>query len=326
MYKNHLEGALKGGVIPKSILLYGEEFYATYFAKKILSMLGDSENILSFYYDEYHFESAKNFISQPSLFGDVSILYIRSNKKIPKKELDILVEFCHKNSTSHFILQFSGDDKVGKDLQKSFGKKKSADFVRFFKPYMGEAIALLSERSRELNLDIDNYALQHLFLVQNEDLALSINELDKLVILDKKIYVADIDTHVFGLGEMGIDEFIVRLLDKKDIRDDLEKLLGSGLYDEIRVINTLQTYMVQLFLFHSYIKIHGSYNVIDILGFPLPPNLAKQRASQCIKIKLPAFSKIFKHLLDAEYTLKSSSNLDKNAFTFSRLIKLQYYL
>jgi DNA polymerase-3 subunit delta len=125
---------------------------------------------------------------------------------------------------------------------------------------------------------------------------------------------------------MGIDEFIVKLLDKKDIRDDLQKLLESGIYDEIRVINSLQTYMVGLFMFHSYIKIHGTYNVIDILGFPLPPNLAKQRAAQCIKIKLESYGKIFKHLLVCEHIIKKASNLDKNAFTFSVLIKLQYYL
>lgn len=326
MYKNHLDSALKTGVLPKSLLLYGEEFFTTHYSKKILSMFGSSDDILAFYHEEYSYESAKNFIASPSLFGDSSTLYIRSSKKIPKSELDSLVALCQKNSSNHFIFHFSGDDKVAKDLQKSFAKKKSADFVRFFKPYMGEAVMMLSQKAKEISLEIDNYALQHLFLLQDEDLDLSMNELKKLVILDKKIYASDIDSLVYGMGEIGIDNFITKLLNKEDIKEDLQKLLDSGLFDEVRVINTIQTYMHQLFMFHSYIRVHGKYDVLDILGFPLPPNLVKQRAVQSIKINIQTFQKIFKHLLEAEHALKKFQNLDKNIYTFSALINLQYYL
>ncbi len=82
---------IASGNLPKSLLLYGESFFSFYYVQKILPIWGEKDNILSFYYDEYHYESAKNFIAQPSLFGDVNILYIRGDKKIPKKEtLDAL--------------------------------------------------------------------------------------------------------------------------------------------------------------------------------------------------------------------------------------------
>ena len=326
MYKNHLDTAIGSGNLPKSLLLYGEEFFSSSYVRDILPLLGESDNVLSFYFDEYNFESAKNFIAQPSLFGDVNILYIRSEKKIPKKELDVFVSLCHKNPTSHFLFQFSGDDKVGKDITKSFGKKNSADFVRFFKPSMGEAMGLLQKRAGELSLEIDNYALSHLFLVQNEDLSLSLNELSKLSILDKKIYAADIDKHVFSLGELGMDEFINKVLNREDIREQLQKILDSGSFDEVRVINAIQNYMVQLFMFHIYIKVHGRFDVLEILGFPLPPLLAKQRATQCIKINMDSYQKILKHLLDSEHALKKMPNIDKNSYAFSALIKLQSYL
>lgn len=326
MYKNHLEAAIKSGSLPKSLLLYGEEFFSTHYTKEILPLLGDKDNVLSFYFDEYYFESAKGFIAQPSLFGDVNILYIRNDKKIPKKELDILVGLCQKNPTSYLLYQFSGDDRAGKELTKSFGKKKAADFVRFFKPHMGEAMAMMQQRAQALGLEIENYALQHLFMVQNEDLSLSINELSKLTLLDKKITASDIDKYVYGMGEIGIDAFITKLLAKEDIRDQLQKLLESGSFDEIKIINAIQAYMVQLFMFHSYIKVHGRYDVLEILGFPLPQNLAQMRAAQCIKINIPSYQKILKHLLETEFALKLESHIDKNSYTFSALIKLQSYL
>ena len=326
MYKNHLDTAIRNQTLPKSLLLYGEEFFSNYYAKIILPLFGDKDNILSFYFDEYNYESAKNFIAQPSLFGDVNILYIRNDKRIPKKELDVLVGLCQKNPTSYLIYQFSGDDKAAKELTRSFGKKKGADFVRFFKPHMGEALTVLNQKAQELKLEIDNYALQHLFLLQNEDLSLSMNELSKLSILNKKIYAADIDKQVYGMGEIAMDEFIAKLLEKEDIKEYLQKLLDSGSHDEIRIISALQAYIVQLFMFHTYIKVYGRYDVLEILGFPLPQNLAQLRASQCIKINLSTYQKILKHLLDTEFALKKMQNIDKNSYTFSALIKLQSFL
>jgi len=323
MYKNHLDTAIRNGALPKSLLLYGEEFFSSFYIKQILPILGEKDGILSFYYDEYNYESAKNFIAQPSLFGDVNILYIRSDKRVPKKELDILVGLCQKNQTSHFLYQFSGEDKVAKELTRSFTKKKGGDFVRFFKPHLGDALSVLKQKANELSLDVDNYALQHLFMVQNEDLSLCVNELSKLSILDKKIYAADIDKHVYGMGEMAMDEFIAKVLQKEDITSQMQKLLDSGSHDEVKIINALQAYIVQLFMFHSYIKIHGSFDVLDILGFPLPQNLAQIRAAQCIKINLATYQKLLKHLLEAEYALKKMQNIDKNSYAFSALIGLQ---
>ncbi len=326
MYKRDLDTLIAQEKLPKALLLYGEVFFTDYYALKILPLLGEKDNILSFYYDEYHFESAKNFIAQPSLFGDVNILYIRADKKIPKKELDTFVALCQKNPNSHFLLHFTGTDQVGKDLAKAFSKKKGGDFVRFFKPNLGEAIALMKEEAKQEGLEIENFALQHLFMLQNEDLSLCINELKKLSILNKLITVADIDTYVYGMGELSLDEFISKMLAKEDIRDLLYNLLESGSLDEIRIINAISNYITQLMLFHIYIKVNGRYDAIAILGYPLPPQLLKARAAQSIKIKIEMFQLLLKHLIDSEHALKYSQNIDKNAYLISSLIKLQTYL
>ncbi len=314
------------GKLPKSLLLYGEGFSASTYAKFIANKLGQKENILSFYFEEYHFESAKNYISQPSLFGDISVLYIKGDKKIPKKELDTLVGFCEKNASSFFIYEFSGEDRVAKDITKSFAKKKQADFVRFFKPNLTEAVSILAKKAAKIGLEIDNFALQHLYMIQNEDIALAHNELEKLLLLDKKIEAHDIDTHVFGMGEINMDNFIKHFLAGEEIKEELKQLLEAGSFDEIRIINALQAYVVQLMMFRTYITVHGRYDAIEILGFPLPPALVQERATQCTKIKLEVYQALLTALLDAEYQLKTFSNLDKNTFLFSTLIKLQTLL
>ncbi len=326
MYKRDLDGLIAANRLPKALLLYGEPFFAEHYARKILPLWGARENILSFYFDEYHYESARSFIAQPSLFGDVNILYIRSDKKIPKKELDSLVALCNKNANSYLLLHFSGEDRTAKELQKSFGKRKGGDFARFFKPNVSEAIALMRQRAEALGLQIENFALQHLFMLQNEALGLCMQELEKLSVLGKPITQSDIDTHVYGMGTLTLDQFIVMLLQKRDIRQELSRLLENGQGDEIRIVNAITNYITQLMLFHIYIKVHGRYDAGEIVGYPLPPQLVKERAAMSIRFRLSTFRQLLTHLLQTEHTLKYAQHIDKNSYLISSLIKLQTYL
>ncbi len=325
MYKRDLDALLAQNGLPPALLLYGESYFCDHYARKVLAEWGGSENMLSFYFDEYHYESARSFIAQPSLFGDVNILYIRHDRKLPKKELDTLIALCKKNPTSFFLLHFSGEDRVGKELQKSFTKKKGADFVRFFKPNMGEAIALMRQRASELGVEIENFTLQHLFMLQNETLSLCMNELEKLALLRRPVTVSDIDTYVYGMGTLSLDDFIVRLLRKEDIREDLERLL-EGVGDEIRIVNAITNYVTQLMLFHIYIKVHGRYDAVEIVGYPLPPQMVKDRAAMSIKFRLQTYRKLLEHLMRCEHALKLSTFIDKSSYLISSLIKLQTYL
>ncbi len=326
MYKRDLDNLIAGENLPSALMLYGDPFFTDYYAKKILPIWADKENILSFYFDEYHFESAKNFIAQPSLFGDVNLLYIRSDRKIPKKELDTLIALTQKNPDSYFLLHFSGEDRTAKEIAKSFTKRKGGDFVRFFKPNMTEAIAFMRQEAARLGLEIENFALQHLFMIQNEELSLCLNELEKLSLLDKPITVSDIDTHVYGMGTLSLDSFIMKLLQKGDIKEELVKVLERGTSDEIRIINAVTNYVTQLMLFHIYIKVHGRYDAVEIVGYPLPPQLVKERAAMSIKFKLPLYKKLLEHLLQTEHSLKYAQHIDKNSYLISSLIKLQTFL
>ena len=324
MYKRDFENLLNSNRLPKSMLFYGEcNYQNSYFSDRVIKNWSKPDDeILLLHYDQYDFTTAKNHISQSSLFGGQNIVIIKSDKAIPKKELDILVGLCEKNDNSFLLFQYFGDSKKATSIAKSF--KKS--FVRFFKPNLGEALSLLNLKAKEVGLNINSYTLQHLYMLHLEDLALCVNEFEKLALFNREIHSADIDKVVFGLGTVGLDSFVEKLLKKEDMKDSFLVLSESGEADEIRVINSIQSYLSQLLLFHMYIKMNGTFDARAILGYPLPPQLAKQRADHSIRIDMQSYKNMLEHLVKSELTLKKMKNIDKNAYLISSLIKLQSYL
>ena len=324
MYKREFENLINANKLPKALLLYGEcDYQNDYFAKIVehkWSEEGDEKLLL--HYDEYNYTTAKNHLGQSSLFGGQNIVIVKSDKVIPKKELDVLIELCNKSDNSYFLFQYFGDSKKASNISKAFKK----NFVRFFKPNPNEALALLHVKAQEFNLNINNYTLQHLYFLQLENLSLCVSELEKLSLLNKEITIADIDKLVYGLGSIGLDMFVEKLLKKEDIKESFLTLSDSGSGDEVRVINAIQNYLSQLLLFHMYIKIYGSFDARAILGYPLPPQLAKKRADHSIKIDIQSYKDMLEHLSQVELSLKKTKNIDKNSYLISALIKLQSYL
>ena len=328
MYKREFEGLLKANKAPKSTLLYGACAYQNNaLAHQLLTLLqAASEEKVLMYFDEYNFTSAKNFLSQSSLFGDRNILIVKTDKTIPSKEIETLTGLCAKNDSSYFIYQYFGEDKKATPLTKFFEKQNNGAFVRLFKADFNEAMQLLQNHANAVGLSIDRYALQHLYMIHSEDLSLCVNECEKLLVLGREIGMNDINTLVYGLGSVSMDHFITKLLEKKDIKEEFERLVEGDGVEEIRIINAIQAHVSQLFLFHAYIKLHGAFDAKAILGYPLPPQLAAQRSQHSIKIDLSTYQKLCAQLIDAEYRLKKVGNIEKSSYLLSSLIKLQSYL
>lgn len=324
MYKRELENLINSKRLPKTMLIYGECNYQNNYYSNLIeaqwSEEGDEKLLL--HYDEYDYTTAKNHLSQSSLFGGQNIVIVKTDKAIAKKELDALIELCNKSENSYFLFQYFGESKKAPTIAKAFKK----NFVRFFKPNLSEALTLLHVKVKEMNLNISGYTLQHLYFLHLEDLSLCVNEFEKLSLFDREITSSDIDRVVYGLGSVGLDLFIEKLLKKEDIKESFLTLVEQGGGDEVRVINATQTYLSQLLLFHMYIKIHGTFDARSILGYPLPPQLAKQRADHSIKIDINSYKIILEHLAKTELNLKKTKNLEKNSYLISSLIKLQSYL
>jgi len=287
---------------------------------KMMSNIEES-SILNFYHDEYNFNSAKAHLSQASLFGDRNVLVLKSEKKVPKKDLDAFIDLCEKNPDNVFVYAYYGPDQ--KAYAKAFAKK-STMVVRFFHPKDYEAQNIVSAIAREKNVNIDKYTISHLLNVHNGDVALASNEIDKFRVYDREITTKDVENLVYGLSQVNVDDFIKKILNKKEFVKDLQNILEHG-EDEIRVITAITSYLTQLYMFNVYIRVNGAPNAIEILGYPAPKFVVDEKAALSLKLKPHQYSKLHELLLQSELKMKSS-NVDKGAILLSTLIRVQKLL
>jgi len=322
MYKNELDNHIRNGKVSNSFVFFGESNFLIDMYTKMMTTVEDA-NLLNFYHDEYDFNSAKSHLSQGSLFGDRNILIIKTTKKVPKKELDTLLEMCDKNPDNIFVYAYYGSDHKTYNNKKTFAKSKAMS-VRFFHPKDFEAQNIVLGRAEELHVNIDKYTIAHLLKIHNGDVALATNEIEKFRVFDRAITTKDVDSLVFGLGEVNLDDFIKRVLTKKDFREDLVSILEHG-EDEIRVITAITSYLTQLYMFNIYIRVNGAPNALEILGYPAPKFVVEEKSQLSLKFKPHTYSKLHNLLLESELKMKSA-NIDKSAILLSTLIRVQKLL
>jgi DNA polymerase-3 subunit delta len=325
MYQREFDQKLKQA-LPKAVLFYGENDYLIdFYIDSYIQKTDAKESMLSLYHDEWNFEQAKNFLSQTSLFGGTNLVVVKHDKKIPKKELDALIELANKNEDNYFLYGYSGAPKDAKSMQSAFSEKKGGVWVRFFEPNIREGIAMLQQKAQQIQLDIDHYALQHLMLILNNNLALCANELNKLAILRMKVTSKDIDRLVYSTAPLATEQLLIDLFNKKPITATITKLLDLG-EDEASLLRSTQYFVNQIFLFHAYIKLHGHVDSAAILGYKLPKQIEEQKAQLALRVKSAALLKIFEHLLESEILIKKAPATQKEVLVYSMLIKLQGYL
>jgi len=322
MYKSELDNLIKSQKISNSFVFYGESSFLIEMYTKMLTNIDDA-NTLNFYHDEYDFNSAKAHLSQGSLFGGSNILIIKSEKKVPKKELDTLFDFCDKNSDNLFVYAYYGSDHKTYSAKKAFSSPNTIA-VRFFHPKEYEAQNIVASVAQEKSVNIDKYTIGHLLQIHNGDVALACNEIDKFRVFDRAITTKDVESLVYGLAEVNLDDFIKKLLNKKDFKSDLQNILEHG-EDEIRVLTALTAFLTQLYMFNIYIRVNGAPNALEILGFPAPKFVVDEKAAMAIKIKPAVYSQLHELLLASELKMKSS-HVDKSAILLSSLIRVQKLL
>ncbi len=325
MYQREFDQKLKQA-LPKAVLLYGEndylfDFYLNFYRDKTDA----KESMLTLYFDEWNFDQAKGFLSQTSLFGGTNLLVTKHDKKIPKKELDYLIGLANKNPDNYFLYLYHGSANDAKSMQTSFADKNGGVWVRFFEPNPAESIAALQQKAQNIRLDIDHYALQHLMMILNNNLALCMNELDKLAILEMKVTSKDIDRLVYSTSPLATEQLLIDLFNKKPITTTISKLLDLG-EDEASLLRATQYFVTQIFLFHAYIKLHGHVDSAAILGYKLPKPIEDQKAQLALRVKSASLLKIFEHLLESEIGLKKASSVQKEVLLYGIFIRLQSYL
>ena len=325
MYKRQLDQRLQQA-LPKALLLFGDnDYFIDYYIDHYIQALQAKEELLSLYFDEWDFSQAKSYLSQSSLFGGTNLLIIKHDKKIPKKELDTLIALTNKSSDNYLLFGFDGETRDAKSMQSSFAEKKGGIWVRFFEPNMREGVEILQKRAQDIGLDIDHYALQHLILTLNNNLALCSNELDKLAILGTKVTSKDIDRLVYSTAPLATEQFLTNLFEKKPITEMIETLLELG-EDEFSLLRSTQRFVNEIFLFNAYIKLHGTPDSAAILGYKLPKQIEEKKAQLAMRVKPAALLNITEHLLESELEMKRPGDINKETLLYGTFIKMQQYL
>jgi len=322
MYKREFDQLLQNGTLPQSLMIYGDnEYEMQACARLYIDKTDTAQGVLKLYHDEYDFQTAKNHLSQSSLFGDRNLLLIRTDRKIPKKELQSLVELADKNDANRFLYLYTGQDF--KSLTSVFSKKARADHLRLFPPRPHEAAAILAHEAQRLGVTIERYALEYLLSLLHYNLAMAVNELEKLALLPPPVTAETIERHVFSLAPPAMDEILRELLSKRPL-EALLKQVAQLDEEESVVLRAVQYRIQQLFLFKLHIQLHGAPDSVAVLGYRLPNDILKERASTAVRIPLPLFEKIFDILADGELALKSAgASNQKETLLLSTLIKIK---
>ncbi len=266
MYKNEFDNYLKQNKKFKAYMFYGQStFLVEQYALVIAQSLGNEDEIEKLYFEDYDFKYAKDKLLQSSLFSSNNIVLIKIDKKLPKKEVDSLIEACNLNPDSTLIFACLGDADF-KTMETSFSLKTNSAAVRFFLPTDTEAIKFLEYEAKMLNMKVELSALNHLYFMHKNDLALCVNDMKKLAIFDEVITTHLVDTHCFGIGAVNFEDFLYDLLSGKDISSDLSLLLEEGM-NEIFLLNQVTSFVQQLFMISSYARIYAVVNLIKVLGY-----------------------------------------------------------
>lgn len=325
MYQREFENLLRK-TPPRAMLFYGENNYLiSSYLQHYINVTSASDSLLTLYFEEYTFDRAKAYLSQSSLFGGTNLLIIKRDKKIPKKELELLIALVAKSPDNFLLFNYQGKATDAKSLQSVFSPKKGANWLRVFEPNIRESIAILQKKAQSIALDIDYYALQHLMLLLNNNLTLCLNELNKLAILEGKVNSKDIDRLVYSTAPLVIEQLLIDIFEKKPIIETISKLLELG-EDEFSILRSTQFFVNQIFLFHSYIKLHGTIDSKAILGYKLPKQIEEQKGNLALKIKSPSLLQIFEHLLNVELEMKKSSGANRELLLYGALSKIQSFL
>ncbi|EJV5811732.1 DNA polymerase III subunit delta [Campylobacter jejuni] len=315
MYRKELQTLLSKDSIPNFFFLYGADNFQSELYAEFIKEKYKPDETLKLFFEEYNFTRASDFLSAGSLFSEKKLLEIKTSKKIPIKDLKILVELCKNNADNFFLLEFYDESSKQSDIEKIF----SPHFVRFFKANGAkEGVELLSIKAKQLRVEITQNALFTLFTSFDENLYLAASELNKFSGL--RVDEKTIEQYCYSLNTGSFESFFDKILKKQDFKSELEKILDN--FNEIALINSLYNSFYRLFKIALYVKVNGKIDFKELLGYTPPPQVGQNLSSQAFSLKIEQYKEIFTLLLKSEYELKTNPRLVKKEFLISNLLKL----
>lgn len=316
---------------PRATFLYGESpFWIEYYSSKIASKITDAENTSRFYFGEYQYAQVFDLLSQSSLFGDSALVILKLDKKLSKKEIQAFLKAIEGNRSNSLIIEFYRSDsrsagEYARDFKEMAGVFKGDGVVevRFFEPNLSECQMLLAQKAKELGLQIDMRNLMFLLNMQNGDIAIALNELEKFIYLNRPVSEKDINELCSGIGSVEFEDLLNALLGRKEVLGIYARLEEEGL-DEMGLLSAMGNYFYRLFMFFAYIRSHGKVDAKEILGYAPPHFVVEKFVREAMSLREKQYKEIFECLI--EWRIKIFSGGGKVSNAIVALHKLQAIL
>lgn len=339
-YQNELKARLKA-TTPSLTLLYGDgEFFIHYFSLLVLNKIRASHpdaEVYRFYYSEFDYKEIASLLGQPSLFSSCSIIVLRMDTKINKREGDELARLFRllaDSDSSYLILEYYHNEKYTsyEYLNNALKIKglisdgvNSAD-ARLFKESEAEALVFLRAKAKGLGLEMSDEALIYLYNHFSNELAASLNELNKYALVEKSapIDAAMIKKLSFAINDMDVDA-LIRLLfthsSMKDITSALESINDSG-QSERDIAVGLQRYFYSILALHATYKLKGHASSYDALGYTPPRDVEERMRAHALATPLSSLSAILLRLNRLRHEIQTTAK-NSRALTLSTLINIK---
>ncbi len=330
MYKSQLDSLLKASKAPRISFLYGDSFLVEYYSRLIASALMCEEKNV-FYFDEYNATQINALLSQSSLFGTRSLVVLKINDKINKKDIELFLQSLFHNTQNALIIEYYQGSKSPADYAKNskiyagyfkHPKMPKDDIieVRFYEPTLHECMDFMRQKAKTMSLKASDKVLHQILSLQNNDIALSLNELEKFVIYTdgREIEPSDVNLLCDGVASFSISELCHTLMEKKPFVEMLHSIYEEGV-NEIAMISEIQRFFYQLFLFYAFIKANGRADEREILGYAPPKHIVEPLVRHCIRFKENEYIAIFELLSAWRYEVSKG----KSKQSMSALIKIQ---
>ncbi len=321
MTKKDLDQYLKT-LIPQASLFYGEgEFWIGYYSKIIAPKLAQKEDTTIFYYDEYHFQQVYELLNQSSLFGDRLLAILKVEKKISKKEIQALLEALSRNPDNSLIIEFYKNEKksageYSRDCKEMAGvfKAQRAIEVRFYEPSASECIGLLVQRANELGVQIHPRLLSILLDLQNGDIAIALQELEKFTLYPREITEKDLMFLCSSLGGVESDDLLEALLKRKgfEVLKLYNRLEEEGI-GEMELLARMENYFYRLFLVFVYMRAFGKFDAKEVLGYAPPSFIQNKLIQEAQSMREKQYQKIFQTLIEWREKIFSGKGKESNA-------------
>lgn len=303
MTKAVLDGTLKRGEIPRLCLFYGDsEFMLSFYGDVITQRLGSTHE--SMYFEEYDFENLIDFLGSSSLFSTQNIMRLKLYVVPNKKQSSQILQTLKDNANSYLIIELYKSPSINNAEYAKRFKGLSANFkdnslniadVRFYNPNQNEAMAILDSRAKMLGINASYGILQYLLEIQNYDLGMAYNELEKFIYY-KEITKELLEEISHTLGSTKIESLIDCIFNKRGNLAYMVQSLSDEGIDEVEILREIHRYFYILFKLYGHSKAYGKIDSKEALGYVAPSHILNTWSKRSLKISTKQYLDIFEIL------------------------------